>query len=106
MYELTAPHKLPILNFRLKGCATEAETDAVHRQILDAATEDGKTWFSRTQVNGRNVLRLGVISYLSDEHNVRVLTHALAKASRKVAAGSVTSMSRASGLRSGLRNHF
>jgi len=105
-YELAGPHKLPILNFRVKGCATEAEADAVHRQILEAATEDGKTWFSRTQVNGKNVLRLMVISYLSDEHNVSVLTHALAKAAHKVAASSLTSVARASVIRSGLRNHF
>ncbi|HUO60862.1 MAG TPA: pyridoxal-dependent decarboxylase [Candidatus Acidoferrales bacterium] len=103
-YELTAPHKLPILNFRVKGCATEAETDEVNRQILEAATEDGRTWFSRTQVNGKNVLRLMVISYLSDEHNVAVLTRALAKAAHKIAASTVTSMTRASGVRSGLRN--
>jgi aromatic-L-amino-acid decarboxylase len=106
VYELTAPHELPILNFRVKGCATEAEADAIHRQILEAATEDGKTWFSRTQVNGKNVLRLMVISYLSDEHNVNVLTHALSKAAHKVAASNLTSIARASGPRSGLRNHF
>lgn len=83
-FELTAPHKLPILNFRVRGCATEAEADALNRAVLDAATRDGEIWFSRTHVNGSNVLRLMVISYLTDEHNVERLTAALRKAAREV----------------------
>ncbi|HEX8926179.1 MAG TPA: pyridoxal-dependent decarboxylase [Terriglobales bacterium] len=84
-YELTAPHTLPILNFRVKGCTTETEADTVHRAIMDAATRDGQVWFSRTRVNGQNVLRLMVISYLTDEENVERLTTALREAARVAA---------------------
>ncbi len=83
-FELAAPHPLPILNFRLRGFSSEEETVAAHRALVEEATRDGRLWFSRTYVKGRNVLRLMVISYLTDESHLAQLQQTLTRAARRV----------------------
>jgi len=85
-FELAAPHPLPILNFRLRGCLNEEDAEAAHAALVEEATRDGHLWFSRTHVGGRSVLRMMVISYLTDEKNVAQLQHALTLAARRVLA--------------------
>jgi glutamate/tyrosine decarboxylase-like PLP-dependent enzyme len=83
-FELAAPQTLPILNFRVKGISSEAESEAVNIAIVDAVTRDGKMWISRTTVRGQSVLRMMVISYLSDESNLESLQKALTAAASEV----------------------
>jgi len=84
-FELAAPQKLPIVNFRVKG-ATEAESAADNAALVDAVTEDGKVWISQTVVAGRSVVRMMVISYLTDEDNLERLKAALLTASSRITA--------------------
>lgn len=86
-FELAAPHPLPILNFRLQNCASEKDAEAAHTALVEEATRDGQLWFSHTHVNGRSVLRMMVISYLTDEHNLTQLQGTLTRAARSVLAG-------------------
>ncbi len=79
-YELAAPQVLPIVNFRVKGLPTEEGTVAANLAVVDAVTRDGRRWISETRVAGRSVLRMMVISYLTDEHNLRELQDALTAA--------------------------
>jgi glutamate/tyrosine decarboxylase-like PLP-dependent enzyme len=84
IFELAAPQFLPILNFRVKGISSEDESEALNIAIVDAVTRDGKMWISRTTVGGRSVLRMMVISYLSNESNLESLQKALVNAAREV----------------------
>ncbi len=83
-FELAAPQVLPIVNFTVKTGGTEQETAEANSALVDAVTRDGKLWISQTIVNGRNVCRMMVISYLTDEHNVEDLKSALKTAVHSV----------------------
>ncbi len=76
-YELAAPQVLPIVNFRVKGPPDEDATAAANVAVVDTVTGDGRRWISETKVAGRSVIRMMVISYLTDEHNIRELQEAL-----------------------------
>jgi glutamate/tyrosine decarboxylase-like PLP-dependent enzyme len=76
-YELAAPQVLPIVNFRVKGLDDESALAAANLAVVEAVTRDGRRWISETRVAGRSVIRMMVISYLTDEHNLRELQEAL-----------------------------
>ena len=82
-FELAAPHPLPIVTFRLKGLSSGQRAEA-HRRLVEHITQDGQRWISETVVNGQSVLRMMVISYLTEERHLRGLEAAL-----KNAAGSL-----------------
>jgi glutamate/tyrosine decarboxylase-like PLP-dependent enzyme len=85
-YELVTDPQLTIVNFTAKlSGASDAEIAAANSAIVDAVTDDGRRWISQTVVNGRNVLRMMVISYLTEQHHVRELQQALVKAAQKTA---------------------
>lgn len=80
-FEVAAPMYLPIVNFRVKpNGRTEEQVAAANTAIVERITRDGQRWISSTVVNGRSVIRMMVISYLSDEHNLKGLQDALAQA--------------------------
>src|SRR5262249_41041372 len=78
-YELAAPQVLPIVTFRVKE-RDEAAVAEANARVVDAVTRDGRRWISETRVNGRSVIRMMVISYLTDERNLEGLERALAEA--------------------------
>ena len=76
-FELAAPQVLPIVNFRLrKGLNAEPPANA-HNEIVEEVTRDGRHWISETTVCGRSVLRMMVISYLTEERHLDSLEEAL-----------------------------
>jgi aromatic-L-amino-acid decarboxylase len=80
-YELAAPQVLPIVNFRVKAAGKdESAVAAAHARVVEAVTRDGRRWISETRVDGRSVLRMMVISYLTDERTLQGLQQALAEA--------------------------
>jgi glutamate/tyrosine decarboxylase-like PLP-dependent enzyme len=81
-FELAAPQILPIVAFRFKGAAQLSE---VHASIVEEVTRDGRRWISETKVNGQSVLRMMVISYLTEERHLRELGNALAVAATRLA---------------------
>lgn len=84
-FELAAPQVLPIVAFRVKANDARAEQlAAAHVEIVEEVTRDGGRWISETRVNGRSVLRMMVISYLTEEQHLRGLEEALTKAIRTV----------------------
>ncbi len=85
LFELASPLLLPILNFRLKGISDE-ELGAAHARIVEEVTRDGRRWISPTIVNGRSVLRMMIISYLTTEDHIRDLQRALVKAADSLRA--------------------
>jgi aromatic-L-amino-acid decarboxylase len=76
-FELAAPMVVPILNLRLKGIADPRQRAAVHNAIVDEVTRDGRRWISETIVNGESVIRVMVISYLTEERHLEGLQEAL-----------------------------
>ena len=88
-FELAAPHVLPILNFRLRGVRDE-EALALHAQLVDEITRDGQRWISPTVVDGKSVLRMMIISYLTTEEHISQLQTALEKAARSLSPASAS----------------
>ena len=84
-FELAAPPMLTIINFRMKSNAFDARQMALlHSQIAEEVTRDGQRWISDTVVNGNSVLRMMVISYLTEERHLHDLQVALETAARTV----------------------
>jgi aromatic-L-amino-acid/L-tryptophan decarboxylase len=77
-FEIAAPTMLTIVNFSVKaGERSPEQIAAIHADIVDAVTRDGQRWISDTVVNGRSVLRMMVISYLTDERHLEALQSSL-----------------------------
>lgn len=86
-FELAAPQVLPIVNWRLKlPGASEEQVRAAQETIVQEVTRDGQRWISTTLVNGRWVMRMMVISYLTEERHLEDLQVALTKAANHVLA--------------------
>ena len=84
-FEMAAPQVLPILNFRVKlAGANEAEAARANAAVVDEVTRDGRRWISLTNVNGRSVIRMMIISYLTEERHLRELQEALVAAAKHV----------------------
>ena len=87
-FELAAPQVLPIVAFRLRTTTLSPQQLAdAHDRIVDAVTGDGRRWISETCVNGHSVLRMMVISYLTEESHLRELENVLTEASQIMFAG-------------------
>ena len=78
-FELAVPPLLPIVTFRLKN-VPERDISRAHSQIIEQVTGDGKQWISETLANGQSVLRMMVISYLTEERHLAALQAALTAA--------------------------
>jgi glutamate/tyrosine decarboxylase-like PLP-dependent enzyme len=77
-FELTAPPMLTIVNFRAKATGLDTQQSAaLPAKITDEVTRDGQRWISDTVVNGESVLRMMVISYLTEERHLHDLQAAL-----------------------------
>jgi len=85
-FELAAPQVLPIVAFRLKVTPFSQEQLAeAHASIVEEVTRDGHRWISESSVNGSSVLRMMVISYLTEERHLRELEQVLTEAASKFA---------------------
>jgi|SRR5579872_1257585 len=85
-FELAAPQVLPIVVFRLKSrTLSPAELTQAHEEIVDEVTGDGQRWISETKVRGQSVIRMMVISYLTEERHLAGLESALTAAAKKAA---------------------
>ena len=81
LYEPAAPQVLPIVTFQLKGRnLSHEELSRLHGAVVDEVTRDGQRWISETIVNGKSVLRMMVISYLTEERHLNQLEDSLTQA--------------------------
>lgn len=80
-FELLTEPMLPIFNLRLKKCS-EDQTERLER-IVNEVTRDGKQWISTTRVNGQTVIRVMIISYLTQQAHLQELLHRLDWAARR-----------------------
>src|SRR5215467_13204581 len=85
-FEMAAPVTLPIVNFRLKSRVHGKDLAAAHAAIVEEVTHDGSRWISETVVNGNSVIRMMVISYLTEERHLIALQNALQKALQAAAS--------------------
>ncbi len=83
-FELSTHMVVPILNLRLKGIADPEQRAVLHNAIVDEVTRDGRRWISETIVNGESVIRVMVVSYLTEERHLRGLEEALTEAAAQV----------------------
>ena len=84
-FELALDPQLTIVNFRLKDSSlSESELAAAHARLVEEITRDGQRWISGTVAAGRSVLRMMVISYLTEERHLHALEDALVAASQKI----------------------
>ncbi|HWC19373.1 MAG TPA: pyridoxal-dependent decarboxylase, partial [Terriglobales bacterium] len=84
-FEFFAEPMLPIFNLRLKHY--EAQQSASLQAIVDEVTRDGMQWISTTRVNGQAVIRVMIISYLTEQSHLKVLLERLHHAARLVSTG-------------------
>ncbi len=83
-FELAAPQVLPIVNFRVKRPhASEEDRRAIHEAIVHEVTGEGRRWISTTLVNGRSVIRMMVISYLTTHRHLEDLMISVTEAGKK-----------------------
>jgi len=86
-FELAVPPTLPIVTFRLRPDGlSPRQLAAAHASVVDEVTRDGRRWISETIVKGQSVLRMMVISYLTEERHLQGLQDALAEAAHKLTA--------------------
>lgn len=94
LFELAIPRRLTVLNFRAKAALelnlSEDEIAKLHREIVEEFTRDGQQWISTTRVKGRSVLRMMVISYLTEQRHADTLAMKLARATQTVLERSAT----------------
>jgi glutamate/tyrosine decarboxylase-like PLP-dependent enzyme len=84
-FELVAAPTLPIVAFQWKHGNVSAELRAaIHNEMVEEITGDGRRWISETQVNGRSAMRMMVISYLTEERHLRELETALERAAKRL----------------------
>jgi aromatic-L-amino-acid/L-tryptophan decarboxylase len=81
-FEMAAPLMLPIVNFRLRNGLRGEPLAAAHAAIVEEVTHDGQRWISETVVNGNSVIRMMVISYLTEERHLEALQGALRSAAQ------------------------
>ncbi|MGH9536789.1 MAG: pyridoxal phosphate-dependent decarboxylase family protein, partial [Terriglobales bacterium] len=80
-FELAMPQTLPIVTFRVKAAGLNPrQLASAHESIVDQVTRDGRRWISETLVRGESVLRMMVISYLTEERHLEGLKAALTTA--------------------------
>jgi aromatic-L-amino-acid/L-tryptophan decarboxylase len=84
-FGLAAPQVLPIVAFRFKANLSQQNLAEAHASIVEEVTRGGRRWISETSVNGRSVLRMMVISYLTEERHLRELGNALTEAATRLA---------------------
>src|SRR6266702_3641744 len=88
-FELSAPMVVPILNLRLKGVSDPKQGAALHNALVDEVTRDGQRWISETIVNGESVIRVMVVSYLTQERHIRALQEAMVAAATSLQLSAV-----------------
>ncbi|MGH8459466.1 MAG: hypothetical protein ACRESV_08955, partial [Nevskiales bacterium] len=59
---------------------SEEQIAAANAAVVEDVTRDGQRWISGTQVQGRSVIRMMIISYLTEQRHVEDLEAALAAA--------------------------
>ena len=83
--ELAVPPTLPIVTFRIKSAhLSPHQLAAAHGNIVDEVTRDGRRWISETIVRDQSVLRMMVISYLTEDRHLLSLENALTEAANKL----------------------
>jgi glutamate/tyrosine decarboxylase-like PLP-dependent enzyme len=83
-FDLLTDPALTIVNFRAKG-KSEQQIAERNAAIVQAVTSDGRRWISETLVDGRSVIRVMVISYLTEQRHLDALAQALAQAAAQTA---------------------
>jgi len=83
-FELFAPPMLPISNLRLRGLPSDEKSSAtLHQAIVDDVTRDGKQWISTTVVSGQTVIRVMIVSYLTEQRHLEELLDRLEAAGQR-----------------------
>jgi glutamate/tyrosine decarboxylase-like PLP-dependent enzyme len=82
-FDLFTDPALTIVNLRAKG-RSEEQIAGRNAAIVQAVTADGNRWISETLVNGRSVIRVMVISYLTEQRHMDALAQALTTAATQI----------------------
>ncbi|PYY17863.1 MAG: hypothetical protein DMG60_10245 [Acidobacteria bacterium] len=84
-FKLFAPPMLPIFNLCLRESLNTQENNAQTLQaIVNEVTRDGQQWISTTLVSGHTVIRVMIISYLTEQKHLEELLQRLDKAAERL----------------------
>ena len=93
-FEFFAEPMLPIFNLRLKNSRSpEEQSGSLLQRVVDDVTRDGRQWISTTRVNGSTVIRVMIISYLTEQRHLEELLERLDRAARKARTEAVKAIS-------------
>lgn len=93
-FEFFAEPMLPIFNLRLKNShLPEEQSGPLLQNIVDDVTRDGRQWISTTRVHGSTVIRVMIISYLTEQRHLEELLERLERAARKMRTEAVRAIS-------------
>src|SRR5579862_1965301 len=88
-FELATQQVLPIVAFRLKpNGISDEQLASKHAQVVEEVTRDGSRWISETRVAGKSVLRMMVVSYLTEDRHLLALQQSLEAAATLLLHGS------------------
>jgi len=91
-FKLFVQPMLPIFNLSLREALDTEENNAKALQaIVSDVTRDGQQWISTTLVNGRTVIRVMIISYLTEQRHLQELLERLHKAAEAILRSRTTS---------------
>lgn len=76
-FELATPQVLPIINLRLKNAGKGDQLAQAHIELVERVTRDGRRWISETRVEGRSVIRVMIVSYLTGASQLTELQQSL-----------------------------
>jgi glutamate/tyrosine decarboxylase-like PLP-dependent enzyme len=97
-FELAFPPMLPILNLCLRNQeGSEERSKTALDAIVEEVTRDGKQWISTTRVGGKTVIRVMIISYLTQQQHLEELLTRLHRAAERIGSSPVATRD-ASGL--------
>ena len=82
---------LPIFNLCLReNLDTEEKNTKALQAIVRDVTRDGRQWISTTLVNGRTVIRVMIVSYLTEQRHLEELLARLNEAAPAVSLSETT----------------
>jgi aromatic-L-amino-acid decarboxylase len=83
-FEILAPVDLSLVCFRLNNGRSDAELDALNRELIDRINQSGKVLLTQTTLKGKFVLRIAIGARTTEERHVRQAWDLIVKTAEKL----------------------
>jgi len=83
-FELAGPVMVPIVTLRIKGVTDARQRAEAHATLVEEVTSDGQRWISDSIVDRESVIRMMIISYLTEQSHLEGLQAAMVAAAERL----------------------